>query len=835
MQTFNLPIDDALPRLAEALAGGHAVLSAPTGSGKTTAVPLALLDSPWLAGRKIILLEPRRPAARMAARRMAQLLSEPVGERVGYQVRMERRIGPATRIEVLTEGLLTRRLQSDPELQGVGLVIFDEYHERSLQADLGLALCLDICAGLREDLRILVMSATLDAEKVAGLLRGQVVRASGSSYPVEVKYLAPADRREPLVVMPGLVQQALSASNGDVLAFLPGRREITSLHGALVERLPASIELVSLFGDLSAAEQDRVLGGAEHDRRRVILATDIAETSLTIPGITAVVDSGLARKPRFDPNAGMSRLVLDWVAQASAAQRSGRAGRVAPGICLRAWGEARQQRLAADIQPELLQADLAPLVLELALWGVHGADELGWLDRPPEAAWQQAKTLLQRLDALDQQGRITRAGRGMASLGMHPRLAHLLVSARNTQELQLATDLAALLSERDPMRGTPGMAKSADLGLRLQALAAWRGGTRPVAGFDGTRLQALDRLSQRWRRSVPQVRARGEVRSAAALLTLAFPDRVAQRRSAGDGRYRLAGGRGASLPADDGLASSALLAVAELDAGRREGRIWSALALDESALREAHPAGLVTCDVVYWDRQREAVAARSEQRFGDLVLHSRARPLQDKTAAGELLLEQLAVAWPASLPWDERCDQLQTRVAIMRRLEPEAGWPDLSSDWLRDHLSQWLGPWLDGVTSFKALRGVDLSAALDALLGWELRQRLDRQLPVMFQTPAGSRRNLSYAADQAPVLAVPLQEMFGQQQTPALASGRLPVLLHLLSPAQRPLQITQDLAHFWATGYKEVRKELKGRYPKHDWPADPATAQARRGTGRRRR
>jgi ATP-dependent helicase HrpB len=827
----SLPVTAVLPELLQRLTAGHAVLTAPPGSGKTTLVPLALLEASWLAGQKILMLEPRRPAARMAARRLAQLAGEALGGLVGYQVRLDRNIGPRTRIEVVTEGILTRRLQADPALEGVGLVIFDEFHERNLQADLGLALCLDVCKSLRDDLRLLVMSATLDPTPLCEMLGAAHVRAAGRQYPVMVEYLPAQDRREPLQVVPALVRRALQETAGDVLVFLPGRAEIGRIAGALAD-LPALLQ--PLYGDLPAADQDRILAPPGGAGRRVILSTDLAESSLTIEGVTAVVDSGLARKPVFDAASGLTRLRRQAISVASADQRAGRAGRLGPGRCYRAWSEARHARLLPATPPEIVTSDLSGLVLEVATWGVGDPSDLNWLDAPPPAHWQQACGLLQSLDALAADGRLTMTGRRMAALGLEPRLARLLVTARNRAELLLASDLAALLSERDLLRCPDSGPAPVDLELRLHVLHDWRARKPLPAGVEKRAVQAVDRLAMSLRARIGEL-PEGAARPAGMLLSLAFPDRVAQRRQTGGGRFQLVNGRGALVDEADGLAQEDWLVVAALDAGQREGRIWTALALSRSELEEAHAAHISEHEALVWDRSRQAVVARRLRRLGVLVLDEwQVRP-SDLVAAQQILLQQLQRDWPRGLPWTDAARQYQARVERLRQLEPDAGWPDLSDAALRDSLPAWLGPWLGDRLSTASLAGLDLLAVLRGQLDWAAQQRLDDWLPTHLTTPAGSRRAIDYAADGPPRVAVPLQEMFGQRVPPDLACGRMPLLLELLNPAQRPIQVTADLAAFWNNAYKEVRKELRGRYPKHDWPEDPLAAAPRRGTGRIRR
>ncbi|WP_041604236.1 ATP-dependent helicase HrpB [Thioflavicoccus mobilis] len=833
-----LPIDAVLDALREALAQGHAVLTAPPGSGKTTRVPLALRDSPWLAGRKILMLEPRRPAARLAALRMASLLGESPGASVGYQMRFERCLGPATRIQVLTEGILTRRLQRDPALEDVGLLIFDEFHERTLSADLGLALALDTVAALRPDLRLLIMSATLDAAAVSAHLGGAtVIHAGGRAHPIAIHYAErPAGRDLATTVTDG-VRRALAEQDGDLLVFLPGVREIEQVRGRLAARLAPELQLLPLHGGLATAEQDRALRPGGASGRRVVLATDIAETSVTIEGVTTVVDCGLTRKPRFDPGSGLTRLVTEPIALASAAQRAGRAGRLGPGAAYRLWTRAQEVGRPEHRPAEILQADLAPLALDLALWGVHDPGNLQWLDPPPAPAWAQAVTLLRDLSALDAAGRLTRLGRRLAELPVHPRLARLLAAATPATR-PLACDLAALLSDRDPWLAVPGETTPADLGLRLQALAAWRD-RQPTPGLDRRRLAAAARLSRELDGRLGEA---GTVEApltdpvdAGALLALAYPDRIAQQRRNEAARYRLAAGPGVRLAPDDPLARHRYLVVADLDAGAQDGRIRLALPIAEAELRTVLAERLEATETLAWDHEREAVAARHETRLGSVVLAAQPQPIADPAAAATLLMEQVAARFEEALAWTERARQLQARVALLRRLESDPGWPDLADAALRATVADWLGPWLGDLHRLADVRALDVAELLAARLDWPQRQRLDEQAPEWLTTPAGTRRRLDYGDGDAPVLAVPLQELFGAAATPTIVGGRIPVTLHLLSPARRPVQVTRDLAGFWARGYAEVRKELRGRYPKHHWPEDPTAAAPVAGGLKRRR
>ena len=832
-----LPIDAILDDLRAALRQGHGVLHAPTASGKSTRVPLALLDESWLAGQRILMLQPRRPAARMTAARLADQLGEPLGERVGYQIRFERRIGPRTRIEVVTEGILTRRLQNDPTLEGIGLVIFDEFHERGLPSDLGLALTLDSARGLRPDLRLLVMSATLEAEPVAGLLdHAHILRADGRSFPVEIRYAERTPDSDPVRALVAGARQALAEETGDILAFLPGAREIEQAREALAASVGSAVEILPLHGALSSAEQDRALRPDGSGHRRLILATDLAETSLTIEGIRVVLDSGLTRKPRFDPGSGLTRLVTESIPRASADQRAGRAGRLAPGICRRLWTCAQEHGRVEQRTPEILESDLAPLALELALWGVKDPAELSWLDPPPAPAWNQALELLRTLGALDRRDSITPLGRALVELPVHPRLGVMLLSAAPV-ERQTAADLCALISERDPFLPEPGRARPADLGLRLEALRAMRERRGTPAGVERRRLDAIERAARQLHRlaeRTPATVSPQPQRTPGALLALAYPDRVAQRRAGADERYLLEAGTGAELPRDDALAIHPYLIVAAIDARGRDGRIQSALPISEDELRAELAERLESSREVFWDAERAAVACRAMTRLGAIVLESHPVALTPEDDADAYLIAHIREHFSEALDWTEAARQLQARIALARRHDPTGDWPDLSDAALREYLDAWLTPWIVGKTRVSDVQRLDLNAILLDRLSWEQRQRLDQQVPRTFVTPAGNSRPIDYVSGETPILAAPLQELFGLSDTPRLCQGRVPVLLHLLSPARRPMQVTQDLAGFWARGYAEVRKELRGRYPKHHWPEDPTQAQALVGGLRRR-
>jgi ATP-dependent helicase HrpB len=816
-----LPILEALPALRAALAThSAAVLEAPPGAGKSTVVPLAVLDEPWLAGRRIVMLEPRRLAARAVASRMAWTLGEPPGRRVGWRMRLDTRVGRDTQIEVVTEGILARMLQDDPALEGVGLVVFDEFHERSLQADLGLALCLDAQRNLRDDLRLLAMSATLDGDAVARLLGGvPVVRSHGRSFPVEVRYA----RRAPEHVereVAGTVRRALDEEPGDALVFLPGAPEIRRVERTLAEgALPRGTRVLPLYGELAPDAQDEALQPSAPGTRKVVLATSIAETSLTIEGVRIVVDAGLARRSRFDPASGMSRLETLRASVASTEQRRGRAGRLEPGVCYRVWTEEMQRQLAPATPPEILEADLAPLALDLACWGTD-AGALAWLDAPPPPHLAQARDLLTALGALDGAGRATAEGRRMARLGLHPRLAHMLLRAGDLGAARLVAELAALLTERDVARTRPGE-RDADLRKRLELL---RGGS--VVGLEPDRggLQRARRLAQQWERQ-----AGGERRApshaepdAGLLLAFAYPDRIGRRRGDG-GRYLLANGRGAAFAGPDALTSSELLVVADLDAGDREARIHLAAPLDRADLDAQFGDRIVTVERVEWDRREQAVAARRERRLGAIVLDD--RPIRDASPERQIaaMLVGLRELGLEALPWSKAATALRERLQFLHRLDANA-WPDVSDAALLAGLEDWLAPFLEGITRRDHLPRLDLVTILRSRLDYAAQQSLDRLAPTHLEVPSGSRIPIDYSGD-APSLAVRLQEMFGLTETPAVGGGRVPLTVELLSPAGRPVQVTRDLVSFWARGYPEVKKELKGRYPKHYWPEDPYEAE----------
>ncbi len=835
-----LPISPILPDLRRALVEqGQAVLQAPPGAGKTTLVPLALLPEPVLAGRKILLLEPRRLAARAAARRMAALLGERVGETVGYRVRRDTAIGPRTRIEVVTEGILTRMVQHDPELADAGIVIFDEFHERSLHADLGLALVLESRAVLRPDLRLLVMSATIDGAAVAGLLGGApVLTSEGRSFPVTTRYLprSPETWVEPAAA--AAVRQALAEEPGDVLVFLPGQAEIRRTAELLGEAIAArpDTDLYSLHGMLPGEEQDAAIRPSPAGRRKVVLATAIAETSLTIEGVRVVIDSGLSRVPRYAARSGMTRLTTVRVSRASADQRRGRAGRTEPGVCYRLWAAGEDQGLLPRATPEILEADLAPLALELAAAGVADPASLTWLDPPPAAALAEARALLTALGALDAAGGITPHGRRMAALGTHPRLAHLLLAGAARGALPAAARLAALLEERDPLRGPPGEGDP-ELQLRLD-LVAQRDTPPMVHGLtvDRGTLHRVRTEAREWERQLrgEAVAGQGGVApcSAGALLALAYPDRVGLRRAGQGGRFLLRNGQGVFTTAPSLLLSEWVVA-AELDGNPREARIWLGTAVERTEVLALFGDQRATEDVVSWDPQADLLLAVRRQRLGAIVLEEKPLRDPDPVLLRAAVAAQVRREGLARLPWDAAAAELRQRLAFCHR-HLGGRWPAVDEAALLERLDDWLGPRLGGVRRRADLDRLDLGAALLDLLGWEERRRLEELAPTHLTVPTGSRIRVDYTDPAAPVLAVRLQEVFGLEQTPRVGGGAVPVTMHLLSPAHRPVQVTRDLAGFWRTSYFDVQKDMKGRYPKHHWPDDPLVAEPTRRAKPRR-
>jgi ATP-dependent helicase HrpB len=824
-----LPINEALPALTDTLVTHpRALLQAPPGAGKSTIVPLTLLDADWLGGKKVLMLEPRRIAARAVASRMSQLLGESVGRTVGYRTRLDTRVGRDTRIEVVTEGILTRMLQESSELPGVACVIFDEFHERSLNADLGLALTVESQQTLREDLRLLVMSATLDLIPLARLLNdAPIISAQGRSFDVATHYVPRrADLHLELQVAQ-VVRRALEQHDGDILCFLPGAAEIGRVQRALMATGPAQgADILPLYGELAGAAQDAALAPAAPGRRKVVLATTIAETSLTIEGIRVVVDAGLRRYAEFDPATGMSRLVTAKVSQAAADQRRGRAGRLSSGVCYRLWSEGTQASLTPHTAPEITHADLAPLALELACWGATDTAALCWLDPPPAAPLAQARDLLRQLEALDDAARVTAHGRALARAGTHPRLAHMLVQSRDLKAPRLASDLAAILSERDILRSGAG-SRDVDLRLRVSALRGDVRGLPSGIEVDHRALTHAKRNSADWQRDFASgiVEDSDPHEDTGLLLALAYPDRVGRARGDG-GRYVLANGRGARFAEPQALAKSEFIVAAELDGAEREARIFLAAPLRLTDIERLFAARIIESAEIVWDERAQSIHARRLRRLGELVLQSSEIRDADPDALLQAALVGVRNLGIGALPWTKELRQWQARVGLMVKCAvptPES-WPDLSDAVLAATLEEWAPPWLAGFTRRDHFAKMNLDGALRSRLSYAQNNLLEREAPTHFVVPSGSRIPIDYLDGEVPTLSVRLQEMFGMNVTPSVAAGRLPLLLKLLSPAGRPVQITRDLVSFWNRGYHEVKKDLKGRYPKHFWPDDPLTA-----------
>jgi ATP-dependent helicase HrpB len=807
-----LPIDSVLDALRDALiAHTSAVLVAPPGAGKTTRVPLALMDESWLGSGKILVLEPRRIAARAAAERMAHSLSEAVGERIGLRARLVSKSGPKTRIEVVTEGVFTRLILDDPELSGIGAVLFDEFHERSLDADLGLALALDCQAGLRNDLRILPMSATLDGARVAQLLDGApVISSEGRAFSVETRYVGRDTNTRIENQMVDAVMRALRAEPGSILAFLPGQAEIRRAEERLRERIgDPAIVIAPLYGAMDMKAQDMALTPVPPGRRKVVLATSIAETSITIEGVRVVIDSGLARVPRFEPDVGVTRLETVRVSRAAADQRRGRAGRTGPGVCFRLWDEPQTQSLPAYPEPEIRSADLAPLLLDCAEWGTPDPRALSWLDPPSAVAIAAAREELTELEALSADGRITAAGKRLRSLPLPPRLARMVISAAEMGHAREAAEIAAVIVER----GLGG--NDADLAHRLDGFRRDR----------SRRASDMRKLAAGWARTAHPVRLASEPRedvSIPRLLALAFPERIGKARG-GTGQFLLVNGRGASLDPAHPLARSPFLVAAELAGSAAATRILLAAAADDADVFAAAGQRIRESEEIEFDPTAGALRARRIRRLGAIVLASEPRAVVPGEETARLLAEGIARLGVNRLPWSKAQIQLRDRVGFLRAAG-DGEWPDLSDDALANTAAAWLAPFLAGKTKLSEIGAGDLGAALDALLPWHLKQRLEQEAPTHFEAPTGNRHAIDYETAGAPALHIRVQELFGLMQHPSIAGGRLPLTLHLLSPAHRPIQITRDLPSFWKGSWAAVKAEMKGRYPRHPWPDDPASA-----------
>ncbi len=822
-----------MPEIHRVLATGpNALLNAPPGSGKTTRVPLALLDAAWLSRKQILMLEPRRLAARAAARRMAEQRQERVGETVGYRMRLDTKVGPTTRLEVVTEGVLTRLLQQDPSLEAYGIVIFDEFHERSLQADLGLTLCRETQRLFRPDLRLLVMSATLDCGPVGTLLnQAPLITCLGHMFPVEIRYLDQPITGRLDVAITQLIRQSLAKDHGSLLVFLPGMAEIRRVERMLLDaKLDPSVLIAPLHGDLPLEKQDAAIRPAAPGTRKVVLATSIAETSLTIEGVRVVIDAGKLRQPRFDPRSGLTRLETIRVTQDSAEQRRGRAGRLEPGLCYRLWTEREQATLTAHRSPEILEADLAPLLLDLAQWGTQNPMDLSWLTSPPVAAIAQANELLIRLGAFTAEGQLTDHGRTMSALSLHPRLAHMLLKAVPHGLVDQACGLAALLSERDILHG-PRELHIVDMRSRLDAL---RGDYESISGLtvDRSTVHRLRQTTELWKRQliglVGRLRQPADLdlsHAAGLLLALAYPDRIARRQPGDEPRYLLANGRGARFTWPDPLSKELFLVIADLDGTTQWAGINLAAPITAEEILSLYRDHIVEEQSVAWDERLGAVRASRRQQLGSLVLAEEGLSRPDPDLCTAALLQGIRQTGLHIFSFSPELLQWRARVAWLKHLEePDSNWPDVSDEALDNTLETWLGPYLTGLTTLDRVTRLDLTIPLHALLSYEQHRLLDRFAPTHITVPSGSRLRIEYDRSDLPVLAVRLQEMFGCQETPRVAGGKVPVMLHLLSPAKRPVQITQDLGGFWKRSYQEVRKELRGRYPKHHWPEDPLSA-----------
>lgn len=836
MQTHSSPIDSIIPELRKTLRH-HAVvlLTAEPGAGKTTQIPLALLQEPWLDKTKIIILEPRRLAARAAARYMSMLLGESVGKTVGYRTRLDTKISATTRIEVVTEGILTRILQHDPSLHGYGLVIFDEFHERSLQADLGLAFTLQTQSLFREDLRLLIMSATLDTRILSQQLpQAPVLTCKGKMFPVETRYLGTFDKKEFARQVANMIYRLLQTEHGNILVFLPGAGEIQRVEEYLSAfSLPQQTLITPLYGNLPPHTQDQAIDSPPATWRKVVLSTNIAETSVTIEGIRIVLDTGLMRVSQFDVRSGMSRLTTIQVSRQSAEQRRGRAGRLEAGLCLRCWPENLQRTLTARTSPEILDADLTSLALELAVWGIHDPAELMWLDPPPAGAFNQACQLLQSLGALNKEGRITEHGRHMANLPIHPRLGHMVLQGNMMEVGTLACDLASMLNEPRLFKGTSAE-HDADLRCKIEEL--YRQATRPTI-FGGI-IQRVRNASEEWQRTLgiltkPTNRT-WQIDHIGVLLALAYPDRIAQRQTDGSRRYKLANGRMARFHHPDPLEHEAYLVIADLDGAQPVSRIYSATPIHQHDLQTYFPDHIQTNEHVEWDEKTESVLSNREHRLGKILLKKTRLPHPDPHFVLAALLHGIRITGISSLPWTKDQRLWQARVQFLRRtMSSKPDWPDVQDDTLLTTLETWLAPYLTDISSLVQLQRIDLTWPLQAHLSQEQQRTLSTLAPTHLTVPTGSRIILDYTSGNIPILAVRLQEIFGLTDTPSIANGQVPVLIHLLSPARRPVQVTQDLKSFWRTGYAEVKKELKARYPRHSWPDDPLKAPPTRSIKKR--
>jgi ATP-dependent helicase HrpB len=820
-----MSVIDIIPQLRSTLQHSNiAILQAPPGAGKSTILPLQVLDEPWLTGKKMIMLEPRRLAAKSVANRMASLLNEPIGQTVGYRIRFENCVSETTRIEVVTEGILTRMIQHDMTLDGVGLILFDEFHERSLQADLALALTYQVQQTLRDDLRLLMMSATLEVEALAALLnKAPVITSAGRQFPVTLHYQKTIDERLSNAVTRS-IKQAWREQHGDMLVFLPGAGDIHRVEENLQAELPSAL-VCPLYGDLPFKKQQEALVPDRSGQRKIVLATSIAETSLTIEGVTTVIDSGYSRVPRFDVRTGLTRLETVRVTRDAADQRAGRAGRLGPGVCYRLWNESTHHHLQPSRKPEILEADLSSLMLELHGWGIQQIESLKWVTVPPKGAVQQAEELLQQLGALDEHG-ITPRGKEMLQLPTHPRLAHMLLEAKDDNLLALACDVAAVLEERDPLTRDAGV----DVSLRVEALRKWRSSERVAA--ERQVLERIERLAAVWRKNFKIKEENTSVidTQIGLLLAAAYPDRIARQLEKNGNRFKLSNGKVVVVPQHDWITRERWIAIAQLDAGKGEGKVFLAAPLLEADLQ--HLA--MEHEVVRWDMEREMVVGNVETRVGNLVLASKPLAQIPEEKRLKVIVDAIRNNGLKILGWDEPDQRWQARVMSLKTWRPTEPWPDVREEYLLATLEEWLSPYLNNVSKKSDFKSLDLQAIRMGLLPWDLISKLDQLAPAKLEVPSGSNISISYHPDgRQPELAVRLQEVFGWQETPTVNEGKIKIVMHLLSPGYKPVQVTQDLKSFWGNAYNEVRKELRARYPKHSWPEDPWTAQAVRGVKRK--
>jgi ATP-dependent helicase HrpB len=827
------PIQEIIPELKAQLKKQPVlILQAPPGAGKSTVLPIQLLNEEWLGDKKIIMLEPRRLAARSVANRMASLLDDDIGNTIGYRVRFENKISKQTKIEVVTEGILTRMLQNDNALEQVGLVIFDEFHERSLNADLALALCLQVQQVLRDDLRILIMSATLDGAKLSSLLNNApIITSDGRTFPIALKYEAVDDKTPVHLNMSRIIKKALNEQEGDILAFFPGAGEIQRAQQLLEESTSASIH--PLYGDLSAQKQQEAITPHPHGKRKVVLATSIAETSLTIEGITTVIDCGFSRVPKFDARSGFTKLDTVKITKDAADQRAGRAGRLGPGVCYRLWSEGAHIHLLPNRKPEILEADLAPLMLELAEWGINNINELMWLNLPPQGNVLQAKELLQELGAI-KNNTITKRGKEMLQLPTHPRIAHLLIEAKHWQEQNktinyaaLASDVAALLEERDPLQRDSGT----DLSLRIEILRKYR--NKEFVNADKRVLDRIERLAMAWRKllktdadnSIPNTFAIGK------LIAAAYPERVAKRIDKNGLRYRLANGRIVKIQEQDALHQEEYIAIAQLDAGTGEGKVFSAAPLNVADLKDL----AIEKENIVWDKDRGMIAGSMDKCVGGIVIESKIITKFTEEQRIKIICEAIRNEGLKLLGWNEQQDDLQARIMSLKIWRSNENWNDVSNEHLLNTLEEWLSPYLTNINKRSELQQLNLNQIITSILPWELASKLDSLAPSRLEVPSGSMIKVNYFGDgRKPEMEVRLQELFGLTETPAVNEGKNQLLLHLLSPGYKPVQVTQDLKSFWSKTYFEVRKDLLSRYPKHSWPENPLTAEAVRGAKKRK-